>query len=310
MATAIGVAQQVDWDVPEQTGLWKDAWVRFRRNRLAVAGLVVIVFLCIMAIGARLPTTPGGLWKILHLAGDPFQQDVTNSVAPPSLSHPFGTDALGRDVFARVLYGSSISLTIGILVQFLILAVGGTIGMIAGYLGGWIDNLLMRFTDIMYAFPDLLLVLVFVAAFSNGPRLLTIFAAIALVNWVGLARLVRGQVLSIKEKEYVEAARMTGTSPFKLIVKHLIPNSLGPVIVTLTFGIPAAIFTEAALSFLGIGIRPPEPSWGVMIEDGYGAIFADQGLVIFPAIAVALTMLSFTFVGDGLRDALDPRMKR
>jgi oligopeptide transport system permease protein len=310
MATAIGVAQQVDWDVPEQTGLWKDAWVRFRRNRLAVAGLVVIVVLCVMAIGARLPTTPGGLWKILHIAGDPFQQDVTNSVATPSLSHPFGTDALGRDVFARVLYGSSISLTIGILVQFLILAVGGTIGMVAGYLGGWIDNLLMRFTDIMYAFPDLLLVLVFVAAFSNGPRLLTIFAAIALVNWVGLARLVRGQVLSIKEKEYVEAARMTGTSPFKLIVKHLIPNSLGPVIVTLTFGIPAAIFTEAALSFLGIGIRPPEPSWGVMIEDGYGAIFADQGLVIFPAIAVALTMLSFTFVGDGLRDALDPRMKR
>ncbi|HXN90359.1 MAG TPA: ABC transporter permease [Candidatus Sulfotelmatobacter sp.] len=310
MATAIGVAQQVDWDVPEQTGLWKDAWIRFRRNRLAVAGLVVIVVLIVMAIGSRLPTTPGGLWKILHIAGDPFQQDVTNSVAPPSLSHPFGTDALGRDVFARVLYGSSISLTIGILVQFLILAVGGTIGMVAGYLGGWIDNLLMRFTDIMYAFPDLLLVLVFVAAFSNGPRLLTIFAAIALVNWVGLARLVRGQVLSIKEKEYVEAARMTGTSPFKLIVKHLIPNSLGPVIVTLTFGIPAAIFTEAALSFLGIGIRPPEPSWGVMIEDGYGAIFADQGLVIFPAIAVALTMLSFTFVGDGLRDALDPRMKR
>jgi oligopeptide transport system permease protein len=310
MATAIGVAQQVDWDVPEQTGLWKDAWIRFRRNRLAVAGLVVIVVLVVLAVGSRLPTTPGGLWKILHLAGDPFQQDVTNSVAPPSLSHPFGTDALGRDVFSRVLYGSSISLTIGILVQFLILAVGGTIGMVAGYLGGWIDNLLMRFTDIMYAFPDLLLVLVFVAAFSNGPRLLTIFAAIALVNWVGLARLVRGQVLSIKEKEYVEAARMTGTSPFKLIVKHLIPNSLGPVIVTLTFGIPAAIFTEAALSFLGIGIRPPEPSWGVMIEDGYGAIFADQGLVIFPAIAVALTMLSFTFVGDGLRDALDPRMKR
>jgi oligopeptide transport system permease protein len=263
-----------------------------------------------MAIGARVPTTPGGLWRLLHIAQDPFQQDVTNSVAPPSLQHLFGTDALGRDVFSRVLYGSSISLSIGIIVQFLILGVGGTIGMAAGYFGGWIDNLLMRFTDIMYAFPDLLLVLVFVAAFSNGPRLLTIFAAIALVNWVGLARLVRGQVLSIKEKEYVEAAKMTGTAPLKLIMKHLVPNSLGPVIVTLTFGIPAAIFTEAALSFLGIGIRPPEPSWGVMIEDGYGAIFADQWLVLFPAIAVALTMLSFTFIGDGLRDALDPRMKR
>ncbi|HKV86488.1 MAG TPA: ABC transporter permease [Candidatus Dormibacteraeota bacterium] len=310
MATAIGVAQQVDWDVPDQVGLWSDAWTRFRRNKLAVAGLVVVVFFIIVAIGARLPFTSGGLWKILHLAQDPFQQDVVNTVAPPSFQHPFGTDALGRDVFARVLYGSSISLSIGIIVQFLILIVGGTIGMVAGYFGGMIDNLLMRFTDIMYAFPDLLLVLVFVAAFSNGPRLLTIFAAIALVNWVGLARLVRGQVLSIKEKEYVEAARMTGSPPFKLIVKHLMPNSLGPVIVTLTFGIPAAIFTEAALSFLGIGIRPPEPSWGVMIEDGYGAIFADPWLVFFPAVAVALTMLSFTFIGDGLRDALDPRMRR
>ena len=308
MATAIGLAHQVDWDVPEQTGLWKDAWVRFRRNRLAVAGLVVIVVMIVLALGARLPATPGGLWKILHLTNEPFLQDVTNSYATPSLQHPLGTDILGRDQLSRILYGASISLTIGIVVQFLILGIGGSIGMAAGYFGGWIDNLLMRFTDIMYAFPDLLLVLVFVAAF--GPSFWSIFIALGLVYWVGLARLVRGQVLSIKEKEYVEAAIMTGTSPLKLIVKHLVPNSLGPVIVTLTFGIPAAIFTEAALSFLGIGIRPPEPSWGVMIEDGYAGIFADPQQVIFPGIAVALTMLSFTFVGDGLRDALDPRMRR
>jgi len=308
MATAIGLAGQVDWDVPEQTGLWKDAWVRFRRNRLAVAGLVVIVVMIVLALGARLPATPGGLWKILHLTNEPFLQDVTNTYATPSLQHPLGTDILGRDQLSRILYGASISLTIGIVVQFLILGIGGSIGMAAGYFGGWIDNLLMRFTDIMYAFPDLLLVLVFVAAF--GPSFWSIFIALGLVYWVGLARLVRGQVLSIKEKEYVEAAIMTGTSPLKLIVKHLVPNSLGPVIVTLTFGIPAAIFTEAALSFLGIGIRPPEPSWGVMIEDGYAGIFADPRQVIFPGIAVALTMLSFTFVGDGLRDALDPRMRR
>ena len=308
MATAIGLAGQVDWDVPEQTGLWKDAWVRFRRNRLAVAGLVVIVLMIVLALGARLPTAPGGLWRILHLTNEPFLQDVTNSYATPSLQHPLGTDIHGRDQLSRILYGASISLTIGIVVQFLILGIGGSIGMAAGYFGGWIDNLLMRFTDIMYAFPDLLLVLVFVAAF--GPSFWSIFIALGLVYWVGLARLVRGQVLSIKEKEYVEAAIMTGTSPLKLIVKHLVPNSLGPVIVTLTFGIPAAIFTEAALSFLGIGIRPPEPSWGVMIEDGYAGIFADPRQVIFPGIAVALTMLSFTFVGDGLRDALDPRMRR
>jgi oligopeptide transport system permease protein len=308
MATAIGVTSQVDWDVPEQTGLWKDAWVRFRRNRLAVAGLAVVIVLIVIALGARLPATPGGLWKILHLASDPITQDVVNTFAPPSLQHPLGTDILGRDLLARVMYGASVSLSIGIIVQALILGIGGSIGMAAGYLGGRVDNLLMRFTDIMYAFPDLLLVLVFVAAF--GPSFWSIFIAIGVVNWVGLARLVRGQVLSIKEKEYVEAAIMTGTSPLKLIAKHLIPNSLGPVIVTLTFGIPAAIFTEAALSFLGIGIRPPEPSWGVMIEDGYSAIFADPVQVIVPAIAVALTMLSFTFIGDGLRDALDPRMRR
>jgi oligopeptide transport system permease protein len=308
MATAIGVAQQVDWDVPEQTGLWKDAWVRFRRNRLAVGGLVVIVALIILAVGARLPTSAGGLWRILHLTNDPFLQDVTNSYGASTLQHPLGTDILGRDLLARILYGASISLSIGIIVQFLILVIGGSIGMAAGYLGGWIDNLLMRFTDIMYAFPDLLLVLVFVAAF--GPSFWSIFIALGLVYWVGLARLVRGQVLSIKEKEFIEAARMTGTAPLRLIIKHLVPNSLGPVIVTLTFGIPAAIFTEAALSFLGIGIRPPEPSWGVMIEDGYAGIFADPRQVLFPGIAVALTMLSFTFVGDGLRDALDPRMRR
>jgi len=290
MATAIGIVQQVDWDVPEQTGLWSDAWVRFRRNPLAVAGLAVIVVMIVLAIGARLPTNPGGLWHVLHLTGDPVQQEVTNTYALPSLQHPLGTDVLGRDQLSRILYGASISLTIGIVVQFLILIIGGVIGMVAGYFGGWIDNLLMRFTDIMYAFPDLLLVLVFVAAF--GPSFWSIFIALGLVYWVGLARLVRGQVLSIKEKEYVEAAIMTGTSPFKLI------------------GIPAAIFTEAALSFLGIGIRPPEPSWGVMIEDGYAGIFADPRQVIFPGIAVALTMLSFTFVGDGLRDALDPRMRR
>jgi oligopeptide transport system permease protein len=310
MATAVGVAGQVDWEVPEQIGLWQDAWMRFRRNRLAVGGLAVITFLIIIAFGARLPVsaTGGGLWHILHISGDPFTQDVTNTYALPSLQHPMGTDILGRDLMARVFYGASISLAIGIIVQFLVLAIGGTIGMVAGFFGGRVDNLLMRFTDIMYAFPDLLLVLIFVAAF--GPSFWSIFIAIGITNWVNLARLVRGQVLSIKEKEFIEAAKMTGSSPLKLILKHLVPNSLGPVIVTLTFGIPAAIFTEAALSFLGIGIRPPEPSWGVMVEDGYAGIFADPLQVLFPAIAVAMTMLSFTFIGDGLRDALDPRMRR
>jgi oligopeptide transport system permease protein len=166
----------------------------------------------------------------------------------------------------------------------------------------------MRFTDIWYAFPDLIFVLVLVSVF--GPSLLSIFGAIALVNWVGLARLVRGQVLSIKEKEFIEAARSSGSSPVKLIVKHLLPNSLGPIIVTLTFGIPQAIFLEAVLSFLGVGIQPPTPTWGQMVFDGYEAVYANPTAVVFPALAIGFTLLAFSFIGDGLRDALDPRMRR
>ena len=191
---------------------------------------------------------------------------------------------------------------------FVGMVIGVTLGASAGYFGGWIDNLLMRFTDIMYAFPDLLFVLIIVAAL--GPTLLNIFVAIGLVSWVGLARLVRGQVLSIKEKEYVEAAFAAGSSPIKIILKHLLPNSLGPVIVSLTFGIPAAIFTEAILDFLGVGLRPPQPTWGVMVFEGYAAVDAYPYLVIIPCVALSMTMLAFNFIGDGLRDALDPRMRR
>ena len=190
----------------------------------------------------------------------------------------------------------------------IIVLIGVPIGALSGYVGGRTDLLLTRFVDVMYAFPRLLFVILVMSMLGAG--LINIFIALGLTGWVGIARQTRAQVLSIKEKEFVEAARAAGSSPLKIILKHLLPNSLGPVIVSLTFGIPAAIFTEAALSFLGIGIRPPEPSWGVMIEDGYSGIFADPLQVIFPAIAVALTMLSFTFIGDGLRDALDPRMRR
>ena len=290
-----------DWDVPEQVGLWSDAWQRFRRNRLAVAGLIIIVFLIIDALIAPLLVTVGWL-------KDPLAQDVVNGYASPGAGHLLGTDELGRDMLSRLMFGARISLTIGIVVQFVILAIGGTIGLVAGYFGGRIDNLLMRFTDVMYAFPDLLFVLIVVAVL--GPSLLSIFVAIGIVNWVGLARLVRGQVLSIKEKEFVEGARAAGSTSFKIIVRHLIPNSLGPVIVSLTFGIPAAILLEATLSFLGIGIPPPAPSWGVMVEDGYTAVPAYLHMVIEPALAIAVTLLSFTFVGDGLRDALDPRQRK
>ena len=303
MALAAPIEQAIDWEVPEeQIGLWQDAWRRFRRNRLALLGAVLVTLLVLIAFLAPL---------LVHLGIiiDPIHQQVENiEVGPGVAGHPLGTDELGRDTLSRLMYGSRISLSVGILVQGIILPIGLAIGLLAGYFGGRVDNLLMRFTDIWYAFPDLLFVLVLVSVF--GPSLLSIFGAIALVNWVNLARLVRGQVLSLKEKEFIEAARSSGSPPLKLILKHLLPNSLGPIIVTLTFGIPQAIFLEAALSFLGVGIQPPTPTWGQMVNDGYEAIYANPTSVVFPALAIGFTLLAFSFIGDGLRDALDPRMRR
>ncbi|TMF46663.1 MAG: ABC transporter permease [Chloroflexi bacterium] len=302
MAATALLAADLDWESPQQIGLWTDAWVRFRRNRLAVGSLAFVLLLITLAVIAPLLERFG-------LLQDPTAQDVvSNYLGPGAAHHVLGTDDLGRDVLSKVIFGSQVSLSIGILVQAIVLVIGGSIGLVAGYFGGWIDNLLMRFTDIMYAFPDLLFVLIIVAAL--GPTLLNIFVAIGLVSWVGLARLVRGQVLSIKEKEYVEAAFAAGSSPIKIILKHLLPNSLGPVIVSLTFGIPAAIFTEAILDFLGVGLRPPQPTWGVMVFEGYAAVDAYPYLVIIPCVALSMTMLAFNFIGDGLRDALDPRMRR
>jgi len=264
--------------------------------------LTIVLLLILGAITAPLLQRVG-------LLQDPLAQDVANNYLPvASQHHLLGTDELGRDVLSRTVFGAQVSLTIGFLVQAIVLVIGGTIGLAAGYFGRWIENVLMRFTDIMYAFPDLLFVLIIVAAL--GPSLVNIFVAIGVVQWVGLARIVRGQVLSIKEKEFIEAAHAAGSSPTKIILKHLMPNALGPVIVVLTFGIPAAIFTEAVLDFIGVGIRPPAPTWGQMVFEGYAAADAYPSLVLIPCIVLSITMLSFNFIGDGLRDALDPRMRR
>jgi oligopeptide transport system permease protein len=308
---APALEQVVEWEVAEvQIGLWTDAWHRFRRNRLAVIGASVV--LCLIAVALAAP-----LLVQLGILVSPVKQQVENiEVGPGVAGHLLGTDELGRDTLSRLMFGSRISLAVGILVQLIILPIGLAIGLSAGYFGGRVDNILMRFTDIWYAFPDLLFLLVVVSVFqqyasgSAPKQLLMIFGAIALVNWVGLARLVRGQVLSIKEKEFIEAARSSGSAPFKLIVKHLLPNSLGPIIVALTFGIPGAIFLEATLSFIGFGIQPPVPTWGQMVYSGYENIYANPTSVVFPAISIGITLLSFSFIGDGLRDALDPRMRR
>jgi oligopeptide transport system permease protein len=310
-AIPVLVEQPVDWEVGEQQiGLLQDAWQRFRRNRLAIVGASVVTLLIVLAASANLLVHFG-------LIKDPSLQDVLNIEVPPgSPGHPFGSDELGRDTLSRLIFGARVSLTVGILVQLIILPIGLAIGLAAGYFGGRIDNLLMRFTDIWYAFPDLLFVLVVVSVFQQYTfgniflQVLMIFGAIALVNWVNLARLVRGQVLSIKEKEFIEAARSSGSPPLKLILKHLLPNSFGPIIVVLIFGIPQAIFLEAFLSFIGFGIQPPTPTWGQMVNSGYESIYANPTSVVFPAMAIGLTMLAFSFIGDGLRDALDPRMRR
>lgn len=284
--------------------LWGDAHRRLVRNRMAVAGGIVVLALLVVALLADViaPVSP-------------TKQDYSAIFQPPGGKYLLGTDNLGRDQLSRLLYGARVAIAVGVFTQLVILAIGLPIGSVAALAGGRVDNLLMRLTDIVYAFPDLLLIILLSAALRDHPiktlggGLLILFFAIGIANWVGIARITRGQMLSLKEREFVEAARALGAGNTHIILKHLLPNALGPIIVSVTFGIPFAIFTEATLSFLGLGITPPNPSWGSMIQEGYQAVFAHPHLVLFPALAIALTLLAFTFLGDGLRDALDPRMK-
>jgi oligopeptide transport system permease protein len=280
-----------------QRSLWGDAWRRLIRNKLAVVGLVIVVTFCLLAAVAPL-LAPYGQNEVV---------DVRLAREHPSWIFPFGLDANGRDIFSRVLFGAQVSLVVGVLAQVVILAIGVPLGAIAGYFGGAVDNVLMRAVDVIYAIPQLLLVLLFVNWW--GPGLTNIFLAIGLVGWVTEARLVRGSFLTLREQEYVNAARVAGGNGFYIILRHVLPNSLTPIIVALTFGIPAAIFTEAALSFVGVGILPPQASWGQMVGAGSqaGYVQTDPHMLFFPVLAIGLTMLGFTFLGDGLRDALDPK---
>ena len=282
--------------------IWGDALIRLRKNKLAMAGLALYSVVAILAIFAPF-ITPYGF----------AQQNYNDILLGPSLKHPLGTDQLGRDTFARLIYGARTSLSVGIFTQLIVLCVGLPLGAIAGYAGGRTDNAIMRFVDVVYAFPDLLLVILLSSVFygtSFGGSIYMIFLAIGLVSWVNISRLVRGQILSLKTRDFVSAAKAMGGMGRYITWRHLLPNSLGPVIVSITFNIPRAIFTEAALSYIGIGVKPPTPSWGAMIQDGFSLIFAKPYMLLFPAIALGLLMLSFTFLGDGLRDALDPKLRR
>jgi oligopeptide transport system permease protein len=267
---------------------------RLARNRPALAGGIVVVTLGAIALLAPLITPY-----------DYARQDYDAILRGPSLSHWFGTDALGRDVLSRAIFGARTSLAVGVVAQAIVVGLGLAVGVLASVGGRAVDNLLMRLTDVAYAFPDLLLIILLRAIF--GGSLLMIMLAIALVNWTTVARLARGQILSLRQQDFALAARSLGAHEPRVVLRHLLPNALGPIIVVAAFGVPRAIFAEAALSFIGIGVAPPTPSWGSMVQDGYQAIFAFPHLVLFPTLAIALVMMAFTFLGDGLRDALDPR---
>jgi len=278
------------------SSLWRDAFRRLLKNRLAVAGGVVVILLCLIAIFADV------------LA--PYSYTKTNFGRldeGPTRDYPLGTDNLGRDMLSRMIYGARVSMLVGLGAQIIVVAIGVPIGALSGFVGGRADILLTRFIDVMYAFPRLLFVILVMSMLGAG--LTNIFIAIGLTGWVSIARQTRAQVLALKTQEFVEGARALGARSGRLLIRHVLPNALTPIVVSVTFGIPEAIFTEAALSFIGVGINPPTPSWGQMVGEGQQYLRSAWHLCVFPSIAIAITMLSFTFLGDGVRDALDPKLK-
>ena len=280
--------------VEKGTSLWNDALRRLMRNRLAVAGLVV---LCGMALSAVL--TP----RIAPYAYD--EQDLELGAAAPSGRHWFGTDPLGRDTLTRILYGGRISLMVGFAATAVSLAIGVLYGAIAGFVGGRTDSVMMRLVDILYTLPFTIFVIILMVFF--GRNIVLLFVAIGAVQWLTMARIVRGQVMSLRQKEFVQAAVAMGFSRRRIIVRHLIPNVLGPVIVYTTLTIPNVMLIEAFLSFLGLGVQAPMSSWGVLIKEGADVMEEFPWMLVFPSAAMAATLFSLNFLGDGLRDALDPR---
>lgn len=270
-------------------------WSRFTRNRLSISGMVVVLMLISVALLAQLLSPY-----------DPMAIDVHNVLSPPTIAHPFGTDDLGRDVLSRMIWGSRVSLKVGLLAVGLALIVGTLIGSVAGYYGGKIDPILMRFVDIMLAFPSFFLILAVISILE--PNIYNIMIIIGLTGWMDVSRLVRAEFLTLKERDFVVAARALGGGDLRLIFRHILPNALAPVFVAATFGVAGAILTESGLSFLGLGVQPPDPSWGNILTAGKDNIEVAWWLSLFPGLAILVTVLSYNLVGEGLRDALDPRL--
>ncbi|WP_436836643.1 ABC transporter permease [Megamonas funiformis] len=281
----------------ETLGYWQDAWIRLKKNKMALLGLIIIVCLIVLAIFGPIFSS--------HTYDE---QNLMMTNSSPSWEHWFGTDNLGRDIFIRVLYGARISLAIGIVASLLNLFIGVIYGGIAGFFGGKIDRIMMNIVDILYSVPTLLYVILLMVILKPG--LINIFIALGIGYWLQMARIVRGQILSMKEQEFILAARTIGVSKERILFRHLLPNAMGAIIVTMTLAIPDAIFTEAFLSFIGLGVSAPMASWGVLASEGVNNLRAYPFQLFFPAVAISVTMLAFNFLGDGLRDVLDPKMRR
>jgi oligopeptide transport system permease protein len=283
--------------IEKGTSLWSNSWYRLKQNRLAMIGLVVLIIIILVSL-----LTP---WIA------PYSYEAQNldlGAAPPSANHLLGTDVFGRDMLTRIMYGSRVSLAVGFLATAVSLIIGVTWGTISGFFGGRVDSVMMRVVDILYALPFIIFVILLMVIF--GRNLFLLFMAIGAVEWLTMARIIRGQVLSIKEKEYIDSAIMTGISKWRIITRHVIPNTIGPIIVYTTLTIPSVILLESFLSFLGLGIQPPMCSWGLLINYGVETMEEYPWLLIFPGIVLSITLFSLNFLGDGLRDALDPKSTR
>ncbi|HWV36924.1 MAG TPA: ABC transporter permease [Vulgatibacter sp.] len=278
------------------TSLWQDAWRRLRKNRMAVASAGILVFVILFCVA--------GPWLVSHGFDE---QDLAYGARGSSWRHWFGTDLHGRDLLVRTMHGGRISLLVGLCATAVSLTLGVTYGAVSGYFGGRLDAIMMRVVDVLYTIPFMFVVILFLVLF--GRSLVLLFVALGAVSWLTMARIVRGQVLSLKQSEFVEAARASGVGHAGIIFRHLVPNALGPIVVYTTLTIPRVMLEEAFLSYLGLGVQPPMASWGLLVSDGANAMTFFPHLLLFPGAMLTVTLFSLNFLGDGLRDALDPRMR-
>ena len=314
--TTVGFEPQAEFVIG--TSLGKDAWRRLLKNKLAVFGLIVVITIAIASLigPAIIKAATGYTYDYMPTKDVVLLQSLPPFRGPDgsfSWMHPMGTDNTGRDILARVLLGGQISLMVGIISTIVSLIIGVSYGAVAGYLGGRVDSVMMRLVDVLYSLPYIILVIVLLALFRSSTavgQLLLLFVALGAVSWLTMARIVRGQVLSLKNQEFVLAARATGVSTPRIIFRHIVPNTLGPVIVYATLTIPTVMLSEAFLSFLGLGVQPPLASWGSLSAEGIQNIAIFPWQLIFPGVTMALTLFSLNFLGDGLRDALDPQMRK